>query len=53
MGTPPTLIPANETERRRELTLRAAGYTVVRYTWEQVTQRPNEVVADLVRLLGA
>jgi very-short-patch-repair endonuclease len=42
--------PANENDRRRELILRRAGYTVVRYTWEQVTQRPDEVVADLIRL---
>jgi len=37
---------------RPELILRRAGYIVVRYTWEQVTQRPDELVADLVALLG-
>jgi hypothetical protein len=45
--------PANEVDRARELTLRAAGYRVVRYTWQQVTRHPKEVVADLRRLLGA
>ena len=45
--------PANENDRRRELILRRAGYTVVRYTWAQVTQRPDEVIADLRRLLAA
>ena len=38
---------ANEEDRRRELILRRAGYRVVRYTWQQVTQRPNDVVDDL------
>jgi hypothetical protein len=44
--------PANETDRRREMTLRRAGYLVVRYTWEQVTRRPDEVVIDLTALLA-
>jgi REase_MTES_1575/Transcriptional regulator, AbiEi antitoxin len=43
---------ANETDRRRELILRRAGYRVVRYTWQQVYRQPEEVVADLRRLLG-
>ncbi len=43
---------ANENDRRRELILRRAGYRVVRYTWEQVTRRPAEVVSDLISLLG-
>jgi very-short-patch-repair endonuclease len=42
----------NEADRRREMILRRAGYTVVRYTWEQVTQRPGQVIADLIALLG-
>jgi very-short-patch-repair endonuclease len=45
--------PANETDRHRELVLRQAGFHVVRYTWQQITRRPDEVVADLIRLLGA
>ncbi|MGH2923283.1 MAG: type IV toxin-antitoxin system AbiEi family antitoxin domain-containing protein [Solirubrobacterales bacterium] len=40
-------------DRRREVALRAMGYQVVRYTWEQVTGRGDEVIADLRGLLGA
>ena len=43
---------ANEEDRRRELILRRAGYSVVRYTWQQVARRPHEVVADLRRALA-
>ena len=42
---------AIENDHRRDLELRAAGCTVLRYTWEQVTQSPELVVADL-RLHG-
>jgi predicted transcriptional regulator of viral defense system len=38
---------AVERDRRRDLTLRAAGHTVLRYTWQQVTQTPRRVEADL------
>jgi hypothetical protein len=36
-----------ERDRRRELRLRAAGFIVLRYTWEQVTREPKLVAADL------
>ena len=39
-------------DREREIALRAHGLRVVRYTWDQVTTRPDRVVADLCRLLG-
>ena len=42
---------AVEEDRRRELRLRALGYRIVRYTWQQVTQRPAEVLEDLKRQL--
>jgi very-short-patch-repair endonuclease len=43
---------ANEEDRRRELILRSAGYRIVRYTWQQIHRRPDEVVADLRRALA-
>jgi hypothetical protein len=38
---------AIERYRGRELTLRSAGYIVLRYTWQQVTREPATVVGDL------
>ena len=42
-GTPSRL----EADHRRDLDLRAAGFTVLRYTWQQVTETPELVLADL------
>jgi very-short-patch-repair endonuclease len=36
-----------ERDRRRELRLRAAGFVVLRYTWDQVTREPGLVVTDV------
>lgn len=43
---------AAERDRHRDLTLRAAGFTVLRYTWQQVTREPELVVTDLRRALS-
>lgn len=40
-----------EADRGRELRLRAAGFTVLRYTWTQVTRAPAAVAADALRAL--
>jgi very-short-patch-repair endonuclease len=39
-------------DHTRDLQLRAAGFTVVRYTWAQVTTQAGIVAADLRGLLG-
>lgn len=41
-----------ERDRQKELELRAAGFLVIRYTWPQVTERPELVVADLLARLA-
>jgi very-short-patch-repair endonuclease len=40
---------AIENDHRRDLDLRAAGFTVLRYTWRQLVDEPERVVADLRR----
>lgn len=43
---------AFEQDRARDRRLGAAGWRVVRVTWRQLTERPEELEADLRRLLG-
>ena len=38
-------------DRDRDLALRSAGYSVLRYSWRQVTQEPAAVAADVRRAL--
>lgn len=47
-GTPAQVARDHE----RDLRLRAAGFTVLRYTWRQITRLPDLVLADLRRELG-
>ena len=39
-------------DRRRETALREQGFTVLRYTWHQVHERPAAIAADLLARLG-
>ncbi len=41
-----------ESDRRRDQRLILAGWRVIRITWRQITERPDEVVALLRRLLA-
>ncbi|MQA74243.1 MAG: DUF559 domain-containing protein [Solirubrobacterales bacterium] len=43
----------SESDRRRELRLRAAGWRVMRYSARQVFEEPFEVIADLSSVLAA
>ncbi len=47
-GTPARM----EADRNRDLALRAAGYTVLRYTWHQLTEQPARVATDLLSQLS-
>ena len=40
-------------DRERDVRLTLAGYTTLRFTWEQVTERPDYVVSCLLQALGA
>lgn len=42
---------AFENDRRRDAVLAAAGYTVMRVTWDQITREPEAVLVRLVRTL--
>jgi very-short-patch-repair endonuclease len=43
---------AFERDRRRDATLVAAGYRVIRVTWRQITEEPLAMVASLGQALG-
>jgi very-short-patch-repair endonuclease len=45
--------PAFEADRRRDATLVANGYRVMRITWLQLTQEPYAVVAKLASALAS
>lgn len=43
---------AYENDRRRDRLLRLAGWTVLRFTWADVVERPAEAIADLRKVLA-
>jgi very-short-patch-repair endonuclease len=43
---------AFERDRARDARLTVAGYTVIRFTWRQITERPHEVAATIGALLS-
>jgi len=43
---------AFESDRARDRRLEAAGWRVIRITWRQLKESPDEVESDLRRLLG-
>jgi Protein of unknown function (DUF559) len=40
-------------DRQRQNRLVAAGYTVLRFTWHDLTTRPSEVIAEILHALAA
>ena len=44
---------AFERDRERDRLLQARGWRVIRVTWRQLTERPDQLMEDLERLLGA
>ena len=46
-------LDAFQRDRARQNDLVAAGWTVLRFTWDDVHQRPERVAAAILRLLGA
>jgi very-short-patch-repair endonuclease len=43
---------AFERDRRKQMALVAAGFTVIRVTWRQLCQEPMVVVGAIARALG-
>jgi very-short-patch-repair endonuclease len=44
---------AFEEDRARDARLKILGYEVLRFTWRQITERPDDVIATLTALLRA
>ena len=40
-----------EWDRRKQNRLELAGWKVLRFTWEEITRRPEKVIADIKRML--